>query len=114
MLVKARDLINDQSIRVDRCKPQISHFHLLLDSYEILLSNAMGPENFLPGPEAMPDYDSKMQDELLNLFPHFEDGINKGFGVTARLTLKSYEFNILAQVFATQCQDQHVDYLNFA
>lgn len=114
VLVKAKDLINDQSIRVDRSKPEITYFHLLFDSHEILLSNGMATESFLPGPETMPGYDTETQNELLNLFPHLENGINQGFGPTARLALKSYEFNVLAQVSAIHCRDQQVIDPDFA
>lgn len=98
VLVKAKDLINDQTIRIDRSKPEITYFHLLMDNHEILLSNGMATESFLPGPETLPDYDAETQKELLRLFPCLASGAGNGFGHTARLTLKSYESSILAQI----------------
>jgi len=98
VLVKAKDLVNDQTIRIDRSKPQITYFHLLFDTHEILLSNGMATESFMPGPETLLGYDQATQDELLRLFPSLEGGVDKGFGHTARPALKSYESNVLAQV----------------
>jgi hypothetical protein len=81
------DLINDQTIRIDRSKPETTYFYLLLNSHEILLSNGMATESFLPGPETLPVYDANTQGELLRLFPCLASSAETGFGQTARRTL---------------------------
>jgi Hint domain len=100
VLVKAKDLINDHSIRSDNSKSQITYFHLLLDKHEILQSNGMATESFLPGPETMPDYDAETQQEILDLFPSLASGAARGFGQSIRPTLRGYETDIWARVSA--------------
>ena len=102
VLVRAKELINDQTIRTDHSRPRFTYFHLLLDAHEILLSNGMATESFLPGPETLPGYDAETQKELLGLFPSLAAGANGRFGETARPTLRSFETNMLTLISANQ------------
>ena len=96
VLVKAKDLINDQTIRTDRSRPAITYFHLLFDTHEIVLSNGIATESYLPGPETMAGYDPGTQSELSTIFPNLEYGSNINLAHTARPVLKHHETRVLA------------------
>lgn len=102
VLVKAKDLINDQTIRIDRSNPRITYFHLLFDAHEILLSNGMASESFQPGPETLAGYDSASLDEIQALFPDLDCAVSNAFNHTVRPTLKAYETSLLAQFSTAQ------------
>ena len=95
MLIKARDLVNDHSVRFDARLPRITYFHILFDQHEVVTANGVACESYFPGPSTMSGFDANTQDEILRLFPNMgKDG--RGYGHPARSLLSTYEARSLA------------------
>ncbi|MEL6958164.1 MAG: Hint domain-containing protein [Pseudomonadota bacterium] len=60
VLVAARDLVNEQSIYIDRSLREVSYIHMLLPMHEVVFANGVESETFHPasaGLETMPEED---------------------------------------------------------
>ena len=90
VLVAAKDLVNDCSVRVLE-GGEVEYFHLLFDQHQIIFSEGLATESFLPGPTVMHDLDAEVQDEVLSLFPEIDPDTMDGYGPAARLPLRAYE-----------------------
>lgn len=96
VLAKAKDLVNDHSIRPDLEQPEVEYFHLLFDQHEILFSQGVMSESYHPGPETARGFDAETQAELFALFPDLEGPApEQGYGAAARLSLRQYEAQLL-------------------
>lgn len=95
VLVAAKSLINDQSIR--RVEGgQVTYFHILFDSHQIIWAEGAPSESFHPGVQGWASFDQATRDEILALFPQFADGDFKSYGPPARMSLKHREGALLA------------------
>lgn len=90
VLVAAKDLVNECSVRVLE-GGEVEYFHLLFDQHQIIWSEGLATESFLPGPTVMNDLDAEVQDEVLALFPDIDPDTKVGYGPAARLPLRGYE-----------------------
>jgi len=73
VLVAARDLINDRSIRIDhRCRG-VSYIHLMLDQHQIVWANGVEVESFHPAGMAGEDMNPGQRYQLLERFPDIRD-----------------------------------------
>jgi hypothetical protein len=90
VLVAARDLVNDGTIRI-REGGTIEYFHLLFDEHQIIWSEGMATESFHPGPVTMGGFDDAVRDEILDLFPELDPVTGAGYSPAVRPSLRSYE-----------------------
>ncbi len=90
VLVAAKDLVNECSVRVLE-GGEVEYFHLLFDKHQIIWSEGLATESFLPGPTVMNDLDAAVQEEVLTLFPEIDRETKDGYGPAARLPLRGYE-----------------------
>ncbi|CUH87482.1 hypothetical protein PH5382_01411 [Phaeobacter sp. CECT 5382] len=95
VLAKAKDLVNDSSIRPDHSFETVEYFHLLFDQHEILWSNGALSESYHPGPETTRGFDAETQAELFALFPELCPMTGTGYGAAARLSLRHFETVLL-------------------
>lgn len=95
VLAKAKDLINDKSIRRDDSFESVEYYHLLFDQHEILWSNGALSESYHPGPQSSAGFDRETQDELFKLFPDLCPSTGAGYGAAARMSLRQYETVLL-------------------
>ncbi|MBY4894411.1 Hint domain-containing protein [Rhodobacteraceae bacterium N5(2021)] len=95
VLVAAKDLVNDCSIHVlgpDQLENgEVEYFHLLFDRHQIIFSEGLATESFLPGPTVMNNLDADVQEEVLALFPGIDRRTMDGYGPAARLPLRAFE-----------------------
>lgn len=95
VLVAAKDLVNDCSVRVLTPDAfdngEVEYFHLLFDQHQIVFSEGLATESFLPGPTVMNDLDAEVQEEVLALFPGINPATMDGYGPAARLPLRAFE-----------------------
>lgn len=95
VLVAAKDLVNDCSVRMlgpdDMENGEVEYFHLLFNQHQIIFSEGLATESFLPGPSVMNDLDAAVQDEVLSLFPEIDPETMDGYGPAARLPLRAFE-----------------------
>ncbi len=94
VLVAAKDLINDHSIqRIEG--GEVEYVHILFDQHQVVLSEGLATESFLPGPQSTKSFEKDQIDEICALFPELDPLTGGGYSASARRTLKKYEANIL-------------------
>ncbi len=97
VLVAARDLVNDCSVRVIE-GGEVTYIHLLFDQHQIIWSEGLQTESFLPGPQVMSDLEDRVRAEVLGLFPEIDAVTHVGYGPAARAALRSYEARVLRRL----------------
>ncbi|WP_428927188.1 Hint domain-containing protein [Marinibacterium sp. SX1] len=101
VLVAAKHLVNDRTIR--RVPGgEVTYVHVMFDRHQILVSEGLETESFLPGPEAAGALDGPVTEEILGLFPELDPATGAGYGPAARRTLKSYEARLLKAASSTE------------
>lgn len=95
VLIPAKHLINSRTVRRRPIGQSITYVHVLFDRHEVLRSNGMWTESYLPGPEAGTSFDADVQNEILTLFPQLDLNTGRGYGPTARLSLREFETQAL-------------------
>lgn len=93
VLVPAKSLINDCTIRRDDSAGEVEYFHLLFDEHQIIFTDGVATESFHPGAYTMAELDGAARAELLRLFPELED--DGGYGAVARPALRPWEARML-------------------
>ncbi|CUH89063.1 hypothetical protein PH5382_03008 [Phaeobacter sp. CECT 5382] len=90
VLVKAKHLVNDTTIRVQADGQAVTYVHLLFDQHEIISGNGLESESYHPGDETLDSFDAYTRSEVLELMPDFNN-----YGPTARIVLKSHESQLI-------------------
>ncbi|MFZ1479455.1 MAG: Hint domain-containing protein [Paracoccaceae bacterium] len=94
VLVAAKDLVNDRSVR-RVTGGDVEYIHLLFDRHQIVMSEGLATESFHPGPQTMGDFPEETLEELTALFPALDPETGEGYGPAARRSLKSFEARAL-------------------
>jgi hypothetical protein len=94
VLVAAKDLVNDRSVR-RVVGGDVEYIHLLFDRHQIVLSEGLASESFHPGPQTLQDLPQASRDELFALFPMLDPETGEGYGPPARPPLRSFEARAL-------------------
>ncbi|MBF9031237.1 2,3,4,5-tetrahydropyridine-2,6-carboxylate N-succinyltransferase [Rhodobacterales bacterium HKCCE3408] len=94
VLVAAKDLVNGVSVHV-REGGEVTYFHLLFDRHQMVWSEGLLTESFLPGPQTLPGFERDLRAELCALFPGLDPETGQGYGPSARPGLRSYEARAL-------------------
>ncbi|MEX0282392.1 MAG: Hint domain-containing protein [Arenibacterium sp.] len=90
VLVAAKDLVNDSTIRRDNQLQEVTYYHLLFDRHQIITANGVATESYFPGPATMNSFDADTQAEIYSLFPELMRD-NASYGPAARPLLKRFE-----------------------
>lgn len=94
VLVAARDLVNDRSVR--RVEGGIVEYvHILFERHQVVISEGLETESFLPGPQTTSSFDAELVDEICSIFPEIDPNTGAGYSSAARRTLKPYEAQLL-------------------
>ena len=94
VLVAARDLINDLSVR--RIEGgTVTYVHILFDQHQVVYSEGLETESFLPGPQITKSFEAEIVEEIYALFPEIDLSTGAGYGPAARPCLKPYEARLL-------------------
>ncbi|MDE4172982.1 Hint domain-containing protein [Phaeobacter sp. PT47_59] len=99
VLVAARDLINDSSVRRVP-QAQVCYVHLMFDRHQVIYSEDLPSESFLPGPETPSLFERRVLDEICALFPELDPETGTGYGPAARRTLTGVEGRLLTALQA--------------
>ncbi|MEL6952543.1 MAG: Hint domain-containing protein [Pseudomonadota bacterium] len=94
VLVAAKDLVNGVSIWSMQ-GGFVEYHHLLFDRHQMIWSDGLLTESFLPGPNTMPGFDDGVQAEIYELFPELREDAAAGYGGAARRGLKAFEARAL-------------------
>ena len=90
VLVAARDLVNDRSV-LRRPGGEVTYVHLLFDRHQVVFSEGLETESFLPGPQTSKSFETEIVDEICALFPELDRDTGAGYSPAARRTLKRFE-----------------------
>jgi len=94
VLVAARDLVNDRSVTV--CAGgTVEYVHLLFDRHQVIWSEGLASESFLPGPQTTRSFERAIVEEICTLFPEIDPDTGAGYSASARRTLRSHEAQVL-------------------
>ncbi|AXI48628.1 2,3,4,5-tetrahydropyridine-2,6-carboxylate N-succinyltransferase [Sulfitobacter sp. SK012] len=94
VLIAARDLINDHSI-TRRVGGEVTYVHLLFDRHQVVFSEGLETESFLPGPQTASSFEAEVVEEICTIFPELDPVTGTGYPAAARRTLKRYEAQLL-------------------
>jgi hypothetical protein len=94
VLVSARDLVNDHSI-TRREGGEVTYVHLLFDRHQVVFSEGLETESFLPGPQTASSFEAEVVEEIYSIFPELDPEKGTGYPIAARRTLKRYEAELL-------------------
>ena len=93
VLVAAKDLVNDRSVRA-RAGGEVTYVHLMFDKHQVVFSEGLATESFLPGPQTEKSFEKDILDEICALFPELDPSTGEGYSPAARRTLKHYEADL--------------------
>ncbi|UWQ30457.1 Hint domain-containing protein [Leisingera sp. M523] len=96
VLVKAKDLVNDSTIRPALEMQEAQYVHLLFGRHQILWADGALSESYQPGPQTAAGFDAGTLAEIRELFPELRAETGRGYGNAARLALRSHEARVLA------------------
>ena len=94
VLVAAKDLVNDRTI-LRKQGGEVTYVHLLFDRHQVIYSEGLPTESFLPGPQTTHCFEPHVMDEICTIFPELDPETGAGYSAAARRTLKSYEAQLL-------------------
>lgn len=95
VLVAARDLVNDATVR--RIEGgEVTYVHLLFDRHQLIWSERLLTESFLPGPQTARSFEAEMVAEIRALFPEIDPRTGAGYSPAARRALRPFEARLLA------------------
>ena len=94
VLIAAKDLVNDRSIRVQE-GGEVDYVHMMFDKHQVVFSEGLATESFLPGPQVTAQLERDIVDEIAALFPELNPRTGDGYGPAARRTLRGHEAQVL-------------------
>jgi hypothetical protein len=94
VLVAAKDLVNDTSIRPVE-GGSVDYVHLLFDQHQIVFSEGLATESFLPGPQTTALFERAVVEEICSIFPEIDPETGLGYGRSARRSLARHEARVL-------------------
>ena len=94
VLIAARDLVDEKSV-TRQMGGFVEYVHILFDAHQVVWSNGLLTESFLPGPQTTHCFDENCIAEIRTIFPELDPLTGAGYGPAARPILKSYEARLL-------------------
>lgn len=94
VLVAAKELVNDTTVRI-RPGGHVTYVHLLFDAHEIVVSNGLESESFLPGGQITNIFEQEAVAEICALFPELDPETGEGYSPAARRILRKHEAALL-------------------
>jgi len=99
VLVAAKDLVNDNTVRRMPVET-VDYFHLLFDRHQVIISEGLPTESFLPGPQIKNSFEAEIVHEICALFPEIDLVTAEGYSPAARRMLRGFEAQILSRKWA--------------
>lgn len=94
VLVAAKDLVNDDTV-TRFPMAEVIYVHVMFDRHQVIFSEGLETESFLPGPQVASLMEQPVLDEICSLFPELDPTTGQGYGPSARPALRSYEAHLL-------------------
>lgn len=105
VLVHAKELVNDGSVRIIEDGRRITYVHLLFDQHEIVTTAGLESESYHPGRQTIDAFDAATRDEILSLMPNMDAWMGYGYGPTARTSLRHPEAVALLSKMETEIRE---------
>ncbi len=94
VLIAARDLIDGRMVsQIDG--GLVSYVHLLFDHHQVIWSEGLETESFLPGSQTTECFEEDAINEICEIFPELDPKTGEGYGKAARPTLRQFEAKLL-------------------
>jgi len=94
VLVAAKDLVNDRTVSVVR-GGMVDYVHILFDRHQVVFSEGLATESFLPGPQTTRSFERAIVEEICAIFPEIDPVSGRGYSPAARRTLRVHEAQVL-------------------
>ena len=94
VLVAAKDLVNGRSVWV-REGGMVEYVHILFDRHQVVWSEGLATESFLPGPQTTASFERAIIDEICMIFPEIDRSTGLGYSSAARRALRGFEAQVL-------------------
>ncbi|MEM9580102.1 MAG: Hint domain-containing protein [Pseudomonadota bacterium] len=95
VLIAAKELVNDKTVR-RREGGSVTYVHMMFDQHEIVRSNGLESESFLPGKQINNIFEEEAVAEITTLFPELDVDTGEGYSKAARRILKKHEAVLLS------------------
>ncbi|CUH69376.1 hypothetical protein TL5118_03336 [Thalassovita autumnalis] len=105
VLVAAKELVDGKNVRQVE-GGEVTYVHLLFDRHQILWSEGLETESFLPGPQIVHALEQDVMTEICTLFPELDPETGAGYGPAARQTLRQYEASLLSAPATSAPKDE--------
>lgn len=90
VLIAAKHLVNDRTVR--RVEGgTVEYCHLMFDRHQVVISEGLETESFLPGPQTAHSFAPDTLAEICALFPELDPATGTGYSPAARRTLRAHE-----------------------
>ena len=73
----------------------VDYVHLLFDRHQVIFSEGLATESFLPGPQTTQGFEAEIVAEICTLFPEIDRETGLGYSPSARRALKAHEARVL-------------------
>lgn len=100
VLVAAKELVNGSSVQVVE-GGTVTYVHMLFDRHQIVWSDGMKTESFLPGPQTTQAFEQDIIEEICTIFPELDPHTGAGYSPAARRTLRAFEAQALVERMAS-------------
>ncbi|QDC07767.1 2,3,4,5-tetrahydropyridine-2,6-carboxylate N-succinyltransferase [Oceanicola sp. D3] len=95
VLVAAKELVNGSSVtRLEG--GEVEYVHLLFDRHQVVFSEGLPTESFLPGGQMQHSFEAEIVAEICEIFPELDPQTGEGYGPAARRMLSGYEARLWA------------------
>ncbi len=95
VLVAAKELVNGGSVtRLEG--GEVEYVHLLFDRHQVVFSEGLATESFLPGGQMQHSFEAEIVEEICTIFPELDPQTGEGYGPAARRMLSGYEARLWA------------------
>ncbi|MCA0870589.1 Hint domain-containing protein [Seohaeicola saemankumensis] len=94
VLVAAKDLLNDHTV-TRRPGGDVTYVHVMFDRHQVIFSDGLETESFLPGPQTCSLFEERVLQEICAIFPELDPETGDGYSPAARRTLRGFEAEIL-------------------
>ena len=94
VLVAAKDLVNGSSVQVVE-GGWVEYVHILFDRHQVVWSQGLATESFLPGPQIAGNPEAEIAAEIRAIFPGIDLATGDGYSPAARRALKAHEARVL-------------------
>lgn len=95
VLAAAGDLVNGSTVSKEP-GGSVTYVHIMFDSHQLVWSEGLATESFLPGPQTKDILEQHVVDELCSLFPELDPDTGLGYSQSVRPALKGYESRMMA------------------